>query len=246
MKSFKQFLLEINYGQYEKDNRFQYLKKLIIKDMLKVIEKYPTDDYITYQGTIQKVPIFSKYITNRLVYITVNWKLRKPKSINIGGGNFIFKNAEIESIPEDNEYDITINCNNYGLNPKQYIKKVKEGIQSSRIDAHLYHEIQHLLNYVDHKVGKYYKYKHPLDDSLEEYFSQDNERHNWLTSVIHDLASIKEETPEISFTDAIAKSEDYKKFIPNLRKDLRNHFKNKIAYFWYSNYDDGKHIGEWK
>jgi hypothetical protein len=79
------------------------------------------------------------------------------------------------------------------------------------------------------------KNKH-LDLAGGKYQSQDKEIYNFLLSLIGEFETIVDENPNISFTDAVRKSQLYHRILDPMDVDKRNKVKGKLVDFWKETY----------
>ena len=232
MKSFIQFLTEVNLGSYT-DPRIFDLKRKLVDDML---ENIPHKFFFNTMHNI----------TIRSVSIDLRWKIvvsiDNDYTTEIdGGAKLSYDSSDSETL-----FTITLFCDrNRSDSDKEFEYNLIRYIRTNA-EGNLIHEIKHMLDYLDGKFTPEVKKSvprldlHSTEKEISSYISHDVEKEPWLFSVISELKQIKQNRPDITFNQAIDLSNEYRNFIKHLRPSIRNKYKGKIVYFWYSNYEQDK------
>jgi hypothetical protein len=238
ISSFQDFLREVNYGSLEKDERLFVVRDLLVDSITQKLSDIK--DEHSFYGFVSNIKLTSKYKTTKKVNVDFYWKFDIVKSTDDGFCNYA--KCSVETVNEFNYICcITFNCNSNlgGFDKLDFIKRSKQFLQD-RFDSYALHEIKHALDSIDEifikpstrKIAN----KFSSDKEKSQYVSQDTERDVYFLTVIEDLKRIKKTKPEMSLLQAMEESDFYTKFTRYIKPQLRNKYKTKVAYFWYSNY----------
>lgn len=234
--SFKEFLTEVNYGSLEKDKRLYDVRMQLYDSIRFNLTHNPDIDNL--KGIVE-CSFFSKYRFPKEVSFKIYWKIETFKLLS-GKRSFLCKNAYTSQRRKENQFNLVIEClRNTSESNKDYIQEILYFLNKD-FDVVALHEIKHMIDAVD-KVTHKSTYQDvsdvPSKKEMTKYISQDQERHNFLISVISELKMIKEEEPEITYQQAINKSPMYKQFFAFLEHKYVSKMKNKIHHFWYDTYE---------
>jgi len=170
----KKYLLEINYGALETDNRIIIIRDLIKSNILKSLNEMDLKGH-------------SRINTNNKLKDSINahleWSIYTSEARDRTNG--ICTDASVTNID----------------NKKFNLNELKEFFTSSKSDVYISHEVKHMLDDIDMIHKK--EYIKPSEETASQYLSQDRERHNFFISVMEDLKRIKEENPKIELEQAL-------------------------------------------
>lgn len=230
----KKFLLEINYGALEKDNRIEKLRDILKDCILKRLkERY----FNGRQTTIIKDR------THKDCRIILKWNIDSSSQRERHSGIC----SEVSTaIFLNNVYVLEFKCvKQLGTSDHIYLQELIEFFSSSKSNIYISHEAKHILDSIDKLYTKEDYIKPKKDESNPtQYVSQSHERHNFLISVLEELKNIKEEFPNITLERAIKICEMYQRVFKYLAPKYRNKFKTKIWYYWYKNFEDDMYINQ--
>lgn len=236
-KTFRDFLIEANYGSLQYDTRILKISDILKRDILTTLSIISLRE-INYSGILKNIEIDKHHKSTDSFTFDLNWVIHTNLIEN--------DDVKIESayaVSNKNGYRIEIFIQKPNkITGKEYRKQLKLLI-NSEFDAVIVHEIKHTLDYIDDKFGerhdkKYFVPKTFDQKNLSKYFSQSQEFNNFVATVITDLKKIKKKEPNISYNDAISKSIWYNNVIQYINDKKISKFKSKIVHFWYDTYEN--------
>ena len=206
IKSFKEYVCEVNYGALEKDPR--------IKEIGDRISNNIADSHPKKSGNIKYKDLSFEW------HITLDKPISTPIRVEV-------TQAGIKET-EKNVFDLYVVIE-YGQE-----KYLKDFFKNDLEDV-IYHEVKHALDIVDKRFKKD-KYYTPSDDFTDKeynkYVSQGKEIDAMLITVLSDLKRLYKKYPSIKLLDAMRKSNSYQSFINALPSSKKTKYKQKIVYFW--------------
>jgi hypothetical protein len=163
----------------------------------------------------------------------------------------LFSGASISQKISKKEYLFIFHISSkFNNTDEEIIENIKEALKNKSINQFLYHEIKHLLDYIDEsfKHDIYFDGPDPEmydpDDKNQrkqviKYMSQDKEIAAQLISVLGDLEKIKHNFPEITMKDAFEKSKSYSILMKYIIPEKKKKYQQKIIHFWNSHQKKG-------
>lgn len=233
-KTFKEFLRESNYGSLEKDERLMNIYNDIINFLIYKLKRMNNiDEKETFWFSNLSIKQKHKNELIKQIDIEIVFNISKKNRYY----KYFCEEAYIKQI-SNSAYQLGMAFNQYlGESDKQFIGKIINFLEEDS-EEYILHELKHILDMIDEKFDETHVYFLPTPENIKsgKYHSQKQEIQNMLISVISDLKKIKKENPDITYSDAVKKSDTYAITFDKLPVSYHNRIKAKLVDFWYKNY----------
>lgn len=220
----KRYLFEENYGALEKDDRLDYLTDKIKTEIVKVIK---TNNYM---GNFT-ANTYSKYKDDNNVVLNITWIIETENVVNLN--HAVCQEVRTGFYADKTKISLVFTCDrDQDKSFTKYQKLLLDYFSSDDSNVEVTHEVKHILDHIDdiYPNTKYTSHK----ENPTKYVWQRRELQNFIISIISELKNIKKKDPNISYKDAIHKSEMYGLVMRRLNIKYQNKVKTKLSYFWVS------------